>query len=70
MLRKEIRACFMLCSNPMVSLPDQPTVERTLRSLDLLVVTDFFLSETAELGERLNVRDRLPNTSHFLWHPR
>src|SRR5689334_17121408 len=51
MLRKEIRACFMICSNPMVSLPDQHTVERALRSLDLFVVTDFFLSETAELAD-------------------
>ncbi len=51
MLRQEIRACFMICSNPMVSLPDQHTVERALRSLDLFVVTDFFLSETAELAD-------------------
>ncbi len=51
MLRKEICACFMICSNPMVSLPDQHTVERALRGLDLFVVTDFFLSETAELAD-------------------
>jgi assimilatory nitrate reductase catalytic subunit len=51
MLRKEIRACFMICSNPMVSLPDQHTVEQALRGLDLFVVTDFFLSETAELAD-------------------
>src|SRR5579883_1105651 len=51
MLRREIRACFLICSNPMVSLPDQQTVERALRSLDLFVVTDFFLSETAELAD-------------------
>lgn len=51
MLREEIRACFMICSNPMVSLPDQHTVERALRGLDLFVVTDFFLSETAELAD-------------------
>ncbi len=51
MLRKEIRACFLICSNPMVSLPDQHTVERALRGLDLFVVTDFFLSETAELAD-------------------
>lgn len=51
MLRSEIRACFMLCTNPMVSLPDQHTVERALRGLDLFVVTDFFLSETAELAD-------------------
>ena len=51
MLRGDIRACFMICSNPMVSLPDQRTVERALRGLDLFVVTDFFLSETAELAD-------------------
>ncbi|HVU68855.1 MAG TPA: formate dehydrogenase subunit alpha [Ktedonobacteraceae bacterium] len=51
MLRQEIRACFMICSNPMVSLPDQHTVERALRGLDLFVVTDFFLSETAQLAD-------------------
>ncbi len=51
MLRNEIRACFMICSNPMVSLPDQHTVERALRGLDLFVVCDFFLSETAELAD-------------------
>ncbi|HEU5440199.1 MAG TPA: molybdopterin oxidoreductase family protein [Ktedonobacterales bacterium] len=51
MLRDEIRACFMICSNPMVSLPDQHTAERALRSLDLFVVCDFFLSETCELAD-------------------
>ncbi|MBA3822925.1 MAG: molybdopterin oxidoreductase family protein [Ktedonobacterales bacterium] len=51
MLRQEIRACFLICSNPMVSLPDQHTVEAALRGLDLFVVTDFFLSETAQLAD-------------------
>jgi assimilatory nitrate reductase catalytic subunit len=51
MQRQEIRACFMICSNPMVSLPDQHTVEKALRGLDLFVVCDFFLSETAELAD-------------------
>ena len=51
MERQEIRACFMICSNPMVSLPDQHTVERALRTLDLFVVCDFFLSETAQLAD-------------------
>jgi assimilatory nitrate reductase catalytic subunit len=51
MERGEIRACFMICSNPMVSLPDQHTVERALRGLDLFVVCDFFLSETCELAD-------------------
>ena len=51
MERQEIRACFMICSNPMVSLPDQHTVERALGALDLFVVCDFFLSETAQLAD-------------------
>lgn len=51
MERQEIRACFMICSNPMVSLPDQHTVERALRQLDLFVVCDFFFSETAQLAD-------------------
>ena len=51
MERGEIRACFMICSNPMISLPDTHTVERALRSLDLFVVCDFFLSETAQLAD-------------------
>ncbi|HLV97149.1 MAG TPA: formate dehydrogenase subunit alpha [Ktedonobacterales bacterium] len=51
MLRGEIRACYVQCSNLMVSLPDQHTVERALRGLDFLIVSDFFLSETAELAD-------------------
>jgi assimilatory nitrate reductase catalytic subunit len=51
MLREEIRGCFMICSNPMVSLPDQHTTERALRALDFFVVCDFFLSETCELAD-------------------
>ncbi|HEX6817100.1 MAG TPA: formate dehydrogenase subunit alpha [Ktedonobacterales bacterium] len=51
MLNGDIRSVFMICSNPMVSLPDQHTVERALRGLDFFVVCDFFLSETAELAD-------------------
>jgi assimilatory nitrate reductase catalytic subunit len=51
MLDGDIRSVFMICSNPMVSLPDQHTVERAIRGLDFFVVTDFFLSETAELAD-------------------
>ncbi|MFI5272541.1 MAG: molybdopterin oxidoreductase family protein [Ktedonobacterales bacterium] len=51
MLQGDIRGCFMICSNPMVSLPDQHTVERALRGLDLFVVCDFFFSETCELAD-------------------
>lgn len=51
MLRQEIRACLLICSNPLVSLPDQHTAEKAFRGLDLFVVLDFFLSETAELAD-------------------
>src|SRR5579884_3289595 len=51
MLQGDIRGCFMICSNPMISLPDVHTVERALRGLDFFVVCDFFLSETAELAD-------------------
>jgi assimilatory nitrate reductase catalytic subunit len=51
MARGEIKACFMICSNPMISMPDTHTTERALRALDLFVVCDFFLSETAQLAD-------------------
>ena len=51
MLRQEIRGCFLICSNPLVSLPDQQTVAQAFGGLDFFVVTDFFLSETAELAD-------------------
>jgi assimilatory nitrate reductase catalytic subunit len=46
-----IKSCLVMCSNLMVSLPDVHTVERALKNLDLLVVVDFFMSETAELAD-------------------
>ncbi len=46
-----IKSCMVVCSNLMVSLPDNAVVQRALRQLDPLVVVDFFLSETAELAD-------------------
>lgn len=46
-----IRSCLVMCSNPMVSLPEIGVVERALRKLDPLVVVDFFPSETAALAD-------------------
>jgi assimilatory nitrate reductase catalytic subunit len=43
----EIKSCLVLCSNLMVSLPDNAVVDRALQNLDPLVVIDFFMSETA-----------------------
>jgi assimilatory nitrate reductase catalytic subunit len=47
----EIKSCLILCSNLMVSLPDNVVVARALDNLDPLVVIDFFLSETAERAD-------------------
>jgi assimilatory nitrate reductase catalytic subunit len=51
MAEGEIRSCMVMCSNLMVSLPDNAVVARALEQLDLLVVVDFFMSETAELAD-------------------
>src|SRR5579875_112933 len=47
----EIRSCMIVCSNPMVSLPDNRVVQQALERIDPLIVVDFFLSETAELAD-------------------
>ena len=47
----EIKSCMIVCSNLMVSLPDNQVVQRALNNLDPLIVIDFFLSETAELAD-------------------
>ena len=46
-----VRALVVIGSNPVVSAPRALYVEERLRSLDFLVVADFFLSETARLAD-------------------
>ena len=46
-----MRALLLIGSNPVVSAPRALHVEQRLRSLDLLVVADYFLSETASLAD-------------------
>jgi assimilatory nitrate reductase catalytic subunit len=46
-----VRALMVVGSNVVVSTPDAIRVEERLRELDLLVVADFFLSETAALAD-------------------
>jgi assimilatory nitrate reductase catalytic subunit len=46
-----IKSCMVVCSNLMVSLPDNTVVEKALDSLDPLIVVDFFMSETAERAD-------------------
>lgn len=51
MAEGDIRSCLVVCSNLMVSLPDNAVVQRALDNLELLVVVDFFMSETAERAD-------------------
>ncbi len=53
MAKGEIKSCLILCSNLMVSLPDNTTVLKALTTVDPLIVIDFFKSETAELADVL-----------------
>lgn len=46
-----IRAMHVMCSNPAVSAPNTEYVWDSFRKLDFLVVSDFFLSETAEFAD-------------------
>ena len=46
-----VRALLVIGSNVLVSAPDAERINKRLESLDLLVVSDFFLSETAALAD-------------------
>jgi predicted molibdopterin-dependent oxidoreductase YjgC len=46
----KVKALFILGENPLLSDPDAGKVVEELKHLDLLVVQDLFLSETAELA--------------------
>jgi assimilatory nitrate reductase catalytic subunit len=46
-----VRALIVIGSNVLVSAPDALRIQERLRALDLLVVSDFFLSETAALAD-------------------
>jgi assimilatory nitrate reductase catalytic subunit len=49
--RGEIKALWVTASNPLVSFPDQNRLRRVLKKLDILVVQDAFMSETAEIAD-------------------
>lgn len=48
---QEIRALFLMGSNPILSNPNAGIVEDGMRKLDLLVAVDMFLSESAQLAD-------------------
>ena len=47
----EIKALYIMGENPMLSDPDLAHVEASLKHLDLLIVQDIFLTETARLAD-------------------
>ena len=49
--RGEIKALWVVATNPLVSYPDQNQLRSALEKLDLLVVQDAFLSDTAEVAD-------------------
>ncbi len=50
-VRGGVRALWVMGANPVVSAPNASTLEARFRKLDLLVVSDPFLSETAALAD-------------------
>ena len=46
-----LKALYIMGENPMLSDPDLNHVEKALSNLDLLIVQDIFLSETAQLAD-------------------
>ena len=47
----QINALYIMGENPMISDPDLTHVEASLKHLDLLIVQDIFLTETARLAD-------------------
>ncbi|MBI5017607.1 MAG: molybdopterin-dependent oxidoreductase [Deltaproteobacteria bacterium] len=46
-----VRALITVASNPMVTIPDTKLVYKALKSLDLYVVTDYFMTPSAALAD-------------------
>ncbi len=46
-----VRACFTAASNPMVTQPNTKLVYKALKSLDLYVVADFFITPSAAIAD-------------------
>lgn len=49
--RGEIKALWIVATNPLVSFVDQERLRKALKQLDLLVVQDAFMSDTAEIAD-------------------
>jgi len=49
--RDEIKALWVVATNPLVSFVNQKRLRKALKKLDILVVQDAFMSETAEVAD-------------------
>jgi len=49
--RDEIKALWVTATNPLVSFPDQNRLRKAFDKLEILVVQDAFMSETAEIAD-------------------
>lgn len=49
--RGDVKAIYVMGENPLVSDPDLHHVKKELQNLDLLIVQDIFLTETAEIAD-------------------
>jgi assimilatory nitrate reductase catalytic subunit len=49
--RGEIKALWVVATNPLVSYPDQTALRKALKKLDILLVQDSFMSDTAEIAD-------------------
>ncbi len=49
--RDEIKALWVTATNPLVSFPDQNRLRKALKKLEILVVQDAFMSETAQIAD-------------------
>jgi len=49
--RGEIKALWVVATNPLVSYPDQNALREALAKLDILVVQDAFMSDTAQIAD-------------------
>ncbi len=67
-----IRAIIMTAANPAITNPNTRKVKKALGSLDLLVVRDLFLTETAELADYVlpaaTYLERSELVTHALFH--
>ena len=57
---EKLKAFLVIGGNPLVSMPDTNTFKEAFKKLDLLVVHDLFMTETAELAHYV-----LPACSHL-----